>query len=135
MAEDRDDPFDVITALRIDPADVNLQPKAARPKKRWRRRFIKFPWAWMDRLKAANRGVTYRLALLLAYEHWRTGGRTIVLSNMAVEREGISRRSKWNALREMECMGLITVERRPRKSPRINLLGLAAADHEHDPAT
>jgi heme A synthase len=123
MMEDHD-AFDTDT-WRIDPADPTLRPKAARPKKQWQRRFIKFPWEWMDRLKATKSGVTYRLALLLAYEHWRTGGRPVVLSNIFVEREGISSRSKWRALQDLERLGVIAVERGARRSPRIKLLGLA----------
>jgi hypothetical protein len=123
------DPFDVET-LRVDPASPKLRPKAARPQKKWRRHFIMFPWTWMDQLKATDRPTTYRLALLLVYEHWRTKGRPIVLSNVVVEREGISSKSKWNALRELEDMGLVVIERQPRKAPRITLLGLGA--HEYD---
>jgi hypothetical protein len=128
MTEDRDAAFDV-AALRIDPPDPSLRPKAARPKKKWQRRFIKFPWEWADRLKETNRGATYRLALLLVYEHWRTGGRPILLSNTAAKKEGLSRYSKWRALLELEHLGLIVLERRPRKSPRIKLIvGTHAAD-------
>jgi hypothetical protein len=114
------DPFD-LDALRIDPADPNLRPKGATRKTKWRRQFIKFPWSWMDRLKATDRGATYRLALLLVYEHWRVGGQAIVLSNTTVAKEGMTRWSKWRALWELERMGLITIERRPRKSPHITL--------------
>jgi DNA-binding MarR family transcriptional regulator len=131
VTEDRD-PFDDLASLRIDPADPKLRPKSAPAKKAWRRQFIQFPWAWMDQLKATNRGSTYRLALLLVYEHWRTGGRTIVLSNAMVEREGIAQKTKWNALRELEQMGLVIVERRPRKSPRVSL---RRTNHGNDLAT
>jgi hypothetical protein len=132
MSEDRD-PFD-LDALRIDPRDPNLRPKGAARKAKWTRRFIKFPWTWMDRLEPIERGKTYRLALLLVYEHWRGGGRVIVLSNSAVEKIGISRRSKWHALAELERIGLVVVERRSRKSPRITLL-LTASAHKNDSAT
>jgi hypothetical protein len=117
------DPFDLNT-LRADPADPSLRPKGAttRRKAGWQKQFIRFPWSWMDRLRATNRSMTYRLALLLVYEHWRTGGRAIALSNTATKREGISSRSKWYALCELEQMGLIAVERRPRRSPLVHLL-------------
>jgi hypothetical protein len=112
-------------AMGIDPNDLKRRAEATPAKKSWRRQFIKFPWAWMDRLVATKRATTYRLALVLVYEHWRTGGRAIVLSNTIVRREGISRRSKWNALAELEQMGLIAVEKRRRRSPRVSLLELA----------
>lgn len=112
-------------AMGIDPNDPKWRAEAKPAKKRWRRQFIRFPWAWMDRLVATKRATTYRLALVLVYEHWRTGGRAIVLSNTIVRREGISTRSKWNALAELEQMGLVAVERRRRMSPRVSLLELA----------
>ena len=36
------------------------------------------------------------------YEHWRTGGRPIVLSNVAVRQEGLTRYSKWRAITELQ---------------------------------
>jgi hypothetical protein len=86
------DPFD-IEKLRIDPKDPNLKPKAAgRPKvgKKWQRKFVQVPWVWIDRIKAASRLTTYRLALLLLYEHWRTGGRSIKLTNVGLVGDGIT---------------------------------------------
>jgi hypothetical protein len=64
---------------------------------------------------------SYRLALVLVYEHWRTGGRPLVLSNFALQQEGLSRRSKSNALAELETLGLIQVKRRQRRAPRVIL--------------
>jgi hypothetical protein len=113
--------FDLET-FRIDPNDPKWRPKAAPAKKKWRRQFIKFPWAWMDLLRATTSGSAYRLALILVYEHWRTGGRPIMLSNIAAEKEGLSRHSKWRALRELEKLGLVVLEKRPRKSPTIRLM-------------
>jgi hypothetical protein len=122
MAADRD-PFDV-DALRIDPADPALAPRGATGtrKKKWQRKFIRVPWVWVDRLKSTNRGSTYRLALVLIYEHWRTGGRPIRLSNAMLAGDGVTGKSKWRALRELERFGLVKIERRPRKSPLVTPL-------------
>ena len=113
------DPFD-LERLRVNPAD--LQHKAKR--KKWRRQYVQFPWVWIERLQAAKRISTYRLALMLVYEGWRTGGRPVVLTNTLALAEGVSRRTKWNALIELEGLGLVRVERRTRKSPRLHLLHL-----------
>jgi hypothetical protein len=110
------DSFD-LAALRVDPGRVR---KLARPKK-WRREFVRVPWGWVEHLREAKRISTYRLALVLLYEHWRTGGRPIVLSNVGVRPEELTRYSKWRALAELQALGLIQVETRSRKSPRIVL--------------
>src|SRR4051812_15560948 len=111
---DKPDMFD-LKNLRINPERVR-QP--AKPKK-WRRQYVQVPWEWAERLRKAKRVSTYRLALVILYEHWRTGGRPVALSNVGMQSEGLARRSKWNALTELRTLGLITVEAKPGKSPRI----------------
>jgi hypothetical protein len=122
MATNQKDSFDV-SALRVDPADSGFVIKATGSRKaKWQRKFIRVPWEWVDRLKTTNRGSTYRLALLLIYEYWRTGGRPIRLSNAMLAGDGVTRKSKWRALRELEQLELVKIERRPRKSPVVTLL-------------
>jgi hypothetical protein len=116
--------FEDLDALRrVDPAGPRGQHRPAKTNK-WRRRYVQFPWTWIERLQSATRISTYRLALLLVYEHWRTGGEPIVLTNALAMAEGVSQRSKWNVLAELEGLGLVRVERRSRKSPRLRLLHL-----------
>jgi hypothetical protein len=115
------DIFNDLDALR----EASCEPLAPPPStsKKWQRRFVQFPWVWVERLKTAQRVSTYRLALLLVYEHWRRRGQpTIVLSKVLSQTEGLTRRSKWNAVTELEHLGLIRVERQPGKSPRVALL-------------
>jgi hypothetical protein len=110
------DPLD-LEQLRIAPERVT---KPAKPK-RWRRHFVRVPWPWVERLQKAKRVSTYRLALVLIYEQWRTGGRPVALSNVLAHAEGLSRRSKWRAIAELENLGLIQVKRHRRRAPRVVL--------------
>jgi hypothetical protein len=84
--------------------------------------FVKFPRAWVDRLQRASYTSTYRVALHLLFHHWKSDGCPIRLSNVALAEAGVSRDQKWRALRELECLGLIRIERRRRRSPMITLL-------------
>ena len=77
------------------------------------------PWSWVERLAKARFTATYRVALHILYRHWKGGGESFTLSNGAVAMEGVGRRAKWRALGELERLGLITVERRPRRTPLI----------------
>ena len=113
---DDQDPFD-LESLRVDPERVR-QP--VKPKK-WRRQFVRVPWPWVERLRKAKRVSTYRLALVLLYEHWRTGGRPIALSNVFAHAEGLPPRSKWRAIVELESLGLIRVKRHQRQAPQVVL--------------
>jgi hypothetical protein len=124
MDSDRDQ-FD-IDALRIDPTDPAYVPRgdgATKTRtKKWERKFVHFPWAWLDRLKATGRGATYRVALLLLYEYWRTGGRAIKLTNIAAAEVGVLPDAKGRALDDLERAGLIKVNRRPKRSPLVTVL-------------
>jgi hypothetical protein len=94
--------------------------RAAAPRKR--RHFIKVPDFWVERLAGARHIATYRVALHLLYRSWRTGGQPVVLPNSVLAMEGVARGTKWRALRELERLGLITIERRNRKAPRVAVL-------------
>jgi hypothetical protein len=113
-------PFELAT-LRVDLERVH-QP--AKPKK-WQRHYVNVPWQWVERLRGAKRISTYRLALVLLYEHWRTGARPTALSNVFALAEGLPARSKWRALAELESLGLIHVKRQRRHAPRVVLRHLA----------
>jgi hypothetical protein len=113
------DPFD-IDRLRLDPTSVHPGRRPARAK--WERKFIKFPWAWYERLAPAGLAVTYKLALHLLYLHWRAGGKPIKLSNVTLTGTGVTKDTKWRGLRALEAAGLIRVERRARRSPVVTLL-------------
>jgi hypothetical protein len=56
------------------------------------------------------------------YQHWKGRGEPFTLSNSMLHMSGVSRWQKWRALRELQELGLITIERRSRKSPGINVL-------------
>jgi hypothetical protein len=83
--------------------------------------FVKVPWAWVERLAQAHCVVTYRVALHLLYRHWKAHGHPISLANGVLQMEGVARTTKWRGLRELEQLGLITIERRPRKSPLVTV--------------
>jgi uncharacterized membrane protein len=97
-----DDPFD-LDALRAGPELEPLARTAGAVRSRKRRpHFIQVPLLWVERLDGAG-GQTYRVALWLLIE-------------------GVSRQAKWKALRDLERRGLITVERRSRRSPLVRVL-------------
>ena len=73
------------------------------------------PREWELRLLEAKRISTYRLAIELLYLHWYGKGEPITVSSKVAKAAKISVRSKWNALDELERLGLIEVDRKPRK--------------------
>jgi hypothetical protein len=123
LDDDKADPkFDIRANLAL-PAELLPQVWAVVPRKiaRRRERFIAVPWSWLERLEGAN-GKTYHLALHLLYLHWKDRGQSIKLANGMLRLDGVSRKSKWRGLNDLEKRGLITVERRPRRTPIVRVL-------------
>ena len=118
-----EDDFDV-EKLRLRPEDIQAyvgKAGAALPARR-QDQFTIVPRSWSDRLKNARHLNTYKLAVYLLYQYWRTS-KPIALSNVALANIGVpNRRSKWRALRELERLGLVEIKRRMRKSPHVTLL-------------
>ena len=111
-----------IEKLRLPVNIVLPERRAVEPRKLERRRkhFVRVPWHWIEALSGAT-GQTWQLALHLLYLHWKDNGAPIKLANGMLEMDGINRKAKSRGLSELECRGLITVERRPKKSPIVKL--------------
>jgi hypothetical protein len=107
--------------LRLPPG-VDERRILPRKVQKQRRQFVKVPWPWVERLVGARHICTYRVALYLLHRDWKGGGRPFSLANGVLAEHGITRRQKWEALRELERLGLIQVERRPRKSPLVTVI-------------
>jgi hypothetical protein len=120
---DKDDPFD-LEKFRLRPEDIAAyvgKADAAAPARR-QDRFVIVPMAWSDRLKGARHVNTYKLAVYLLYQYWRTG-KPIALTNVALVGTGVPNpRSKWRALCDLERLGLVEIKRRTRKTPHVTLL-------------
>jgi hypothetical protein len=105
--------------LRIVPTPT-ITKILAEKKQRQKNHFVRVPLEWKDRLTGARHISTYKIALELLYRHWKAGGGKLALPNAGLV--GVSRREKWRGLAELEKLGSITVERRPRQSPLITIL-------------
>jgi hypothetical protein len=115
-----DDDFDWLKDYNGLPEDVVLRQVTPAKILKRRRRFVQVPMDWIEALKGAH-GQTYRVALFLLHLHWRGGGEPVKLANGMLAMDGVPPTSKRRALADLERRGLITVERRPHKSPLIKL--------------
>jgi hypothetical protein len=95
-----------------------LEPRKIRER---RQQFVKVRWAWIERLCKARRASTLKVALFILHLDWKHHGRPFALGNHAMAEDGISRYQKRDALRELEQLGLISIQRRRRKSPLITI--------------
>jgi hypothetical protein len=92
--------------------------------------------AWV--LRASKLGVK---ALLVGLLLWHLKGlrrsATVLVSNLMAERWGVTPDAKGRALRKLEKVGLIAVERQGKRSPRVTLLveGRSAGPQTVSPIT
>jgi hypothetical protein len=116
------DPFD-LKNLAL-PSETVRERRAVVPRKiqKRQRHWVKVPWFWVEGLSGCT-NKTCLLALHILYLNWKCKGGPIKLPNGMLKIGGISRQSKWRGLVELEKVGLVTIERRPNRSPivRVNL--------------
>jgi hypothetical protein len=113
------DPFN-LENLRLRPGfEKSVKVPISLPGKNRKRQkhFIMVPWTWHEWLLGTRHAATFKVAHHVLYQHWKNRGKPFTLSNVALD--GVSRGQKSRALAELEALGLITVDRRMRKSPLI----------------
>ena len=126
------DPFDDLDNWQLPPmGEARIGTTPAKIQKR-RKKFIMVPLGWVEKLEGCS-GHTYHVALHLLYLHWTSHGKPIQVANGMLRYDGVSRRSKWRALTQLEQRGLIIIERRNRRSPIIRLKHEPNLAHPHEP--
>ena len=85
--------------------------------------FVRVSMTWVERLRVAHCIGSYKLAHHLLFQHWKSGGNPVKLSNTVLAELGMgSAKAKWRALSELERLGLVVIERRLKKSPVVTIL-------------
>jgi hypothetical protein len=118
---DTDDQIANLKQHRLTPDMLARLAVVPRKIQKRREQFVKVPWIWIDRLAKTSSANTYRVVLHLLYEHWRHNAQPFPLPNGMLEMGGITRFAKWRALAELEQLGLVSVEKRSRRSPKVTV--------------
>ena len=136
MDADADDPFEKVGADLFETEKAGADPLGEAPAepvaltdsnpkaKAWRRNFTRVPREWELRLLQAKRIASYRLGLEILYRSWRAGNEPIAVTNAVTNAANLSARSRWNALAELQRLGLIEIEYGGRCAPRVTVLHL-----------
>jgi DNA-binding transcriptional ArsR family regulator len=114
---------------RLDLDDLKLPPEMVRercvgvPKriKKRHQQFVRVPLALVDKIARNLREKTFVVLCHLLHEDWRQGGGRIKVPNRFLERIGVGPDAKSRALKKLESLGIISVERRDRKSPIVTI--------------
>jgi hypothetical protein len=99
--------------IEVESLETGIKTGRAEP-------FVKVPLSWA--LKAAKATKTNKALVWieLLYVSWKTKGTTFPFSNERLN--GVTRYTKYRALRELEVEGLITVKRQHKKAPVVTLI-------------
>jgi len=82
--------------------------------------FVKVPLSWAVKAAKATKTKKALVWIELLYVSWKTRTTTFPLSNKRLN--GVTRYTKYRALRELEAEGLITVKRQCKKAPVVTLI-------------
>jgi hypothetical protein len=98
--------------------------EAAAPSKRKKvEPFVKVPLRWITAAAKATRAPGAIVLIELLHASWKEKSSTFPLANVRLTKLGVSREIKRRVLRDLERAGLLAVERRPNRSPRVTLVG------------
>jgi hypothetical protein len=106
---------------RLNPDTLARLAVVPRKIQKRREQFVMVPWRWLDLLATTSSANTYRVVMHLLYEHWRRNGQSFPLPNGMLRLGGVTRQAKWRALVELERLGLVSVEKRPNRSPKVTV--------------
>ena len=107
---------------RIGPDGIRERKVLSRKRPR-RAAFVMVPLAWVKRLLGAKHFTSWPVAIELLRRDLKYNGRPIPLPNGQLEAKyAINRQRKWEALRELERLCLISIECRSRKSPLVTII-------------
>jgi hypothetical protein len=107
-----------LDGLQIEEATIKTWRPTSKLRRRRHGRFTPMPDEWLPRLT----NTTALVALYLQHLAFKEHRQVVKLANGPLTLQGVSRLQKRRALIELEALGLISVERRARKSPIITLL-------------
>jgi hypothetical protein len=96
-------------------------PRFGVPKTPRRHGFTALPDTWEYKLRESKHKVTIFVAIYILRRDWETNGEPVKVTNVAMKGRGISRQRKWEALNELEALGLIQVRSRFSRSPIVTL--------------
>jgi hypothetical protein len=118
-----DEHFD-LNDFKLEPESETVGTRVVGVPKRIKKRsqhFVMIPRSWVDIITANTKDKTLAVVCHLLYETWRQRGGTIKVSNGMLGLDGVGRGAKWRVLNMLEKTGLVSIDRRDKKSPIVTV--------------
>jgi hypothetical protein len=114
--------MNVLKQFEASKVEVIKPNKKRRP--RQTKPFVVIPIGWAEAMAKATKSPEITVMVELLRRQFETHSNTFTLPNKRLAEAGVSREVKRRVLLDLECVGLITVERSNHKGPRVTLLQL-----------
>ena len=116
-----DDKLD-LEGFRLRPDMVRERPAGLpRRLKKRHEQFVQLPLSWVDTIARSSRDKAFAVLCHLLHLDWKQGGGPIKVPNGFLAMIGVGPDAKSRALRKLERLGIIEVERRDRRSPIVKI--------------
>jgi hypothetical protein len=117
------------TAMGIDLMDrepwyIRGERELAARRKKKAERYVRVPLWWIEAAAKAAGSPATLVFIELLHRSWRASSATFAVPNGRLKTLGVSREIKRRVLADLERAGLISVDRSPRRSPTVTLIGL-----------
>ena len=114
---------------RLDLDDFKLPPEMVRERpvgvpqriKKRQRQFVQLPLGLVDQVARHSRDKTLAVLCHLLNLEWKQGGGPIKVPNGFLDKLGVGRGAKCRALKKLERLDIVSVERRDHKSPIVRI--------------
>jgi hypothetical protein len=118
--EEDDEDEKLFAELKRGSGKAPPSPRRGR-KARQKDTFVQVPLWWMEQATKATQSPRALVCVWLLYLAWKAKGMKFPVPNGQLGKRGVDRRIKRRVLEDLEVAGLITVERRPGKTPIVTL--------------
>jgi hypothetical protein len=117
------------TLKQVPAQRLEATPRSSTSQRRLiRGEFIKaIPLQWLTPA-AASPGKTLAVALAVWFQFGRSKGRPFKLTSAILKRFSVSRKASYHGLKELEKIGLITVQRQKGKNPIVTVLDVTTTE-------
>jgi hypothetical protein len=117
--------FDDDTWVEVEEVATATSRRAKARKALKAERHIGCPRSWLKRVYTTTHGRSDVIVALHLY-HWRVvrKSKTVTVTNAELAEYGINRLEKSRSLGRLEKAGLVKVDRRDKRAPRVTLLAL-----------
>jgi hypothetical protein len=116
---------------RIEVETLNAGVTISNTRRLDHKAFAMVPLEWGAKAAKATNTTKAMVWIMLLHASWEANNVSFSFSNSRLKRAGVTRYTKYRALKELQAGGLITVEPNRGKAPTVTILKSVAVAHRY----